>query len=66
MTYKDLLEKAKESIKEENILDYRPTVFAGESDTMFDGLETVVPNAITIWLKNGDMIMYRTFDNEIK
>ena len=53
--------KAKELIGEENILQYRPTVISGNPDTMFD-FEALIPDTITIWLRNGDTIMYRSND----
>ena len=62
MTYGEIYNKAKKIIGEENILDYRPAVFSGNPDSMFD-FETCIPNTIMIWLKNGDVMMYRDNSN---
>ena len=58
MTYGDIYEKAKAIIGEENIVDYRPAVI-GDADQV---IYAVVHTAITIWLKNGDVIIYRVCD----
>ena len=59
MTYREIYEKARAVIGEENIIDYRPAVLAMEVDTFLCGVETCVPNMIMIWLKNGDSLWYR-------
>lgn len=62
MTYKEIFEKAKEVIGEENIEDYRPAVFSTQYDTFLSGIETCVPDTIMIWLRNGDTVWYRARD----
>ena len=52
MTYGDIYKKAKEIIREENIVDYRPAILD----------DVNVPNTIMIWLKNGDCIWYRAME----
>lgn len=59
LTYEDIYRKAKETIGEENIVDYRPAVFSTEPDTFLDGIRVAIPNTIMIWLKNGDCIWYK-------
>lgn len=58
MTYGDIYEKAKAIIGEENIIDYRPAVIGDPYQVIY----AVSNNAITIWLKNGDVIIYRDCD----
>ena len=58
MTDKEIYERAKAIIGEENISDYRPAVIEGAPDTFFEG-QRLIPNTITIWLKNGDWLMYQ-------
>ena len=58
MEYKQIFERAKAVIGEENILDYRPAVAEGAPGTFFEG-QRMIPNTITIWLKNGDWLMYQ-------
>ena len=58
MTYEEIYNKAKTVIPEENIVDYRPAVI-GDTDQV---IYAVAHNAITIWLKNGDVIIYRDCD----
>lgn len=65
MTYHDIFERAASIIGRENISDYRPAVYEGRLNGMFDFPRTVyVPNAIMIWLKNGDRIVYRAVEKE--
>ena len=60
MTYGDIFEKAVSIIGLENVNDYRPAVYEGRLNGMFDFPHaTCVPNTIMIWLKNGDRIVYR-------
>ena len=54
-----ILERAKQVIPEDKIVDYRPAVFEGSPDTMCD-FSAVIPNTVMIWLKNGDCIWYRS------
>lgn len=61
ITYGEIYERAKSVIGEENILDYRPAVIEGAPDTFFEG-QRCIPNTITIWLKNGDWLMYQYVD----
>ena len=63
MTFGDIYKKAKKVIGEENIVDYRPAVFSGNPDTMFD-FEVGIPQTIMIWLKNGDTMLYRANSEE--
>ena len=58
MTYEEIFERAKSVIGEENIDDYRPAVIEGAPDTFFETWHCI-PNTITIWLKNGDWLMYQ-------
>lgn len=58
MTYEDIYKKAKAIIGEENIVDYRPAVIGDPDQVIY----AVVHTAITIWLKNGDVIIYRACD----
>lgn len=58
MRYEDIYNKAKEIIGEEKIVDYRPAVI-GDTDQV---IYAVAHNAITIWLTNGDVIIYRDCD----
>ena len=60
MTYEEVYERACKVIGKENILTYRPAVFSTEPDTFLDGIEAFVPNTIMIWLKNEDIIWYRS------
>ena len=62
MEYGEILERAKETIRSENIVDYRPAVMSLEPDTFLDGVEVCVPNTIMVWLKNGDSLWYRVKD----
>lgn len=54
MTYRDILEEAKQSISA-NIIDYRPA-----SGLFIDGMDEneQIPNAIICWLENGNAIIY--------
>jgi phosphohistidine swiveling domain-containing protein len=58
MTYEDIYKKAKVIVGEENIVDCRPAVIGDEDQVVY----AVAHNAITIWLKNGDVIIYRVRD----
>lgn len=58
MTVKEVYEIAKSVIGEENIVDCRPAVIEGAPDTFIEG-QFIIPNTITIWLKNGDWLMYQ-------
>ena len=63
MTYGDIYEKAVSIIGRENISDYRPAVYEGRLNGMFDFPRAVcIPNAIMIWLKNGDRIVYKAVE----
>ncbi len=45
--------------------DYRPAVYEGRLNGMFNFPQACcVPNAIMIWLKNGDRIVYRLVEKE--
>ena len=59
MTDKEIYQRAKEVIGDENILEYRPAVFDTAEDTMLSGVSFCIPDTIMIWLKNGDCIWYR-------
>ena len=59
MTDKEIYQRAKEIIGDENILEYRPAVFDTAEGTMLEGISAFVPDTIMIWLKNGDCIWYR-------
>ncbi|MBR4334417.1 MAG: hypothetical protein IKP72_17230 [Clostridia bacterium] len=63
MEYKDIFDRAKAVIGEENILDYRPAVMEFAPDTFIRG-QHLIPDTIMIWLKNGDCIMYRYVERE--
>ena len=54
-TYSEIFEKAKSIIGEENIVDYRPAVIGSPDEVIY----AVCDYSITIWLKNGDCIIYR-------
>ena len=56
--YKDIFDRAKPIIGEENILDYRPAVMEFAEDTFITG-QHLIRDTIMIWLKNGDCIMYQ-------
>ena len=63
MTYEEIYEKAISIIGRENVSDYRPAMYEGRLNGMFDFPKpTSVPNAIMIWLKNGDRIVYRAVE----
>lgn len=63
MTYGEIFERAASIIGRENVDDYRPAVYEGRMNGMFDfPHNTCVPNAIMIWLKNGDRIVYRAVE----
>ena len=64
MSDRDIFNKAKEIIGEENIIDCQPAIFMTETNTMLDGIECPVPNTLMIWLANGDVIWYRATDVE--
>ena len=55
---KDILERAKKVIGEKNISDWRPTVIGNYDEVVY----ALVPNAITIWLNNGDVLIYKYID----
>lgn len=63
MDYREIYEKAAALIGKENISDYRPVMIEeelhGDDETMayFDLI--CIPNTVSIWLKNGDVIWYR-------
>lgn len=59
MEDRDVFERAKAVIGEENIVDHRPAYVSSQDDTFLAGVEAFVPNTIMIWLKNGDCIWYR-------
>lgn len=50
MIYKDIYEKVASIIGRENVEDYRPAVYE---------VPAPMDNSITIWLKNGDVIIYK-------
>lgn len=65
MTYLDIFERAASIIGRENISDYRPAVYEGRLNGIFDFPRAVdAPNAIMIWLKNGDRIVYRAVEKD--
>lgn len=65
MTYGEIYEKAVSIIGCENVSDYRTVVYEGRLNGIFDFPCAVdVPNAIVIWLKNGDRIVYRAVEKE--
>ena len=65
MTYGQIFEKAASIIGREHIEDYRPAVYEGRLNGMFDFPKpTVIPDAIIIWLKNGDRVVYRVADEK--
>ncbi len=65
MTYGEIYEKAVKIIGRENVSDYRPAVYEGRLNGMFDfPRKTCIPNAIMIWLKNGDRMVYRAVEPE--
>ena len=65
MTYGEIYERAVGLIGLDNVSDYRPAVYEGRLNGMFDFPRAVdVPNAIMIWLKNGDRIVYRAVEKE--
>ena len=67
MTYGEIFERAARIIGRENISDYRPAMYEGRLNGMFDFPKcTGVPNAIMIWLKNGDRVVYRVVEDEDK
>lgn len=51
-TYADIFEQALKIIPEDTISDYRPAHFED------NGLYFRIYNAVRIWLKNGDQIIY--------
>ena len=63
MTYSEIFERAKSVIGEDNISDYRPAVIGGALDTFFKG-QCCIPDTITVWLKNGDWLMYQYVDRQ--
>lgn len=65
MTYGEIYEKAVCVIGRENIEDYRPAMYEGRLNGMFNFPHLMaIPNAIMIWLKNGDRIVYRAVEPE--
>lgn len=63
MTYGEIYEKAVKVIGRENVSGYRPAVYQGKLNGMFDFPQsTGIPNAIMIWLKNGDRMVYRVVE----
>lgn len=63
MTYGEIYERAVTVIGRENISDYRPAVYQGRLNGMFDFPQnTDIPNTIMIWLKNGDRMVYRAVE----
>ena len=63
MTYGEIYEKAVKVIGRENVSDYRPAVYEGRLNGMFDfPCKTCIPNSIMILLKNGDRIVYRAVE----
>lgn len=59
MTYGEIYEKAVKVIGRENVSDYRPAVYEGRLNGMYDFPHNInIPNTIMIWLKNGDRIVY--------
>ena len=63
MTYGEVFERAVEVIGRENVSDYRPAMYQERLNGMFDFPRVVdVPNAVVIWLKNGDRIVYRAME----
>lgn len=63
MTYGEIFERAVTIIGRENVSDYRPAVYQGKLNGMFDFPQsTDVPNTIMIWLKNGDRMVYRVVE----
>jgi hypothetical protein len=55
MIYRDIYEKAASIIGRESIEDYRPAVYE---------VPAPMDNAITIWLKNGDVIIYKAMEGK--
>lgn len=55
MTYRNIFERAVSLIGRENIDDYRPAVYE---------VPAPMNNAITIWLKNGDVIIYKVMEGK--
>lgn len=65
MTYGEIFERAVSVIGRDNVSDYRPAVYECRLNGMFDFQPACcVPNAIMIWLKNGDRIVYRVLEKE--
>ena len=65
MTYDEIYEKAVKVIGRENVSDYRPAVYEGRLNGMFEfPRKTCIPNSIMIWLKNGDRIVYRVIESK--
>lgn len=65
MTYGEIYEKAVKVIGRENVSDYRPAVYEGGLNGMFDfPRKTYIPNTIMIWLKNGDRVVYRAAESK--
>lgn len=63
MTYGEIYEKAVSIIGRENVSDYRPAVYEWILDGMSDfPRKACMPNAIMIWLENGDSIVYRAVE----
>jgi hypothetical protein len=55
MIYRDIYEKAASIIGRENVEDYRPAVYE---------VPAPMDSAITIWLKNGDVIIYKAMEDK--
>lgn len=63
MTYHEIFERAVGLIGRDNVSDYRPAVYEGRLNGMFNFPQACcVPDAIMIWLKNGDRIIYRVVE----
>ena len=63
MTYHEIFERAVSVIGRENVLNYRPAVYEGRLNGMFNfPLAGCVPNTIMIWLKNGDRLVYQAVE----
>lgn len=63
MTYHEIFERAVGLIGRDNVSDYRPAVYEGRLNGMlYFPQARCVPDAIMIWLKNGDRIIYRAVE----
>lgn len=63
MIYRDIYDKAAGIIGRENIEDYRPAVYA-VSTPIDNAIMATNTETITIWLKNGDVIIYKSMEGK--